>query len=82
VLELTVLILKAAGREDLQPILLNQPAGPDAVPPAACGAARRLLGWRPSRTTAAWMADTVQWYRQYFRQAPAPADAPAARMEA
>lgn len=80
VLALTKLILKVAGREDLQPILLNHPAQETAAPHGGGDLARRLLGWRPSRTTAAWMADTVAWYREYFRTTPA-ADAPA-RLEA
>ena len=81
VLELTKLILKAAGREDLQPILLNRPVRETAARQGGGDLARRLLGWRPGRTTAARMADTVAWYREYFRNAPADRN-PSARMEA
>jgi CDP-glucose 4,6-dehydratase len=71
VLELTKAILRAAGREDLEPQVLNQAAGEIKHQYLDATRSREVLGWRPGEPLAVRLAQTVNWYRE-FLQAAAP----------
>ncbi|HYZ83482.1 MAG TPA: GDP-mannose 4,6-dehydratase [Bryobacteraceae bacterium] len=67
VLEITAAILRAMGREDLQPKILGENRGeiPDQWLSAA--KARRELAWEPQFTLEQGLRETVSWYEEFFR---------------
>jgi CDP-glucose 4,6-dehydratase len=67
VLELVALILAAVGRRDLEPDVRNEATNEIARQYLDCSKARKLLGWRPSRTLAQGLDETVAWYRAALR---------------
>ena len=69
VLEITRLVLKAAQREDLEPVILNEAKAEIPAQYLSSERARRLLGWAPGRPRAERVAETVDWYRGYLGQA-------------
>jgi CDP-glucose 4,6-dehydratase len=66
VLELTKMILRAAGREDLEPQVLNQVKGEIKHQYLSSEKARKLLGWEPGEPLEKRLSETVRWYRDYF----------------
>jgi CDP-glucose 4,6-dehydratase len=66
VLEIVNAVLKAVGREDLQPEILNQAAGEIQDQYLDSAKARRVLGWEPRWTLEAGLQATVQWYRTFL----------------
>lgn len=66
VLGLTRLILEAAGRPDLDAIVLNEAKAEIANQYLSSTLAQRLLSWEPGATVAARLAETVAWYRTYL----------------
>jgi CDP-glucose 4,6-dehydratase len=74
VLALTRLVLQAAGRADLEPVVRGESAG-DAHHKHLCiAAAARDLGWRPGAPLPERLAQTVAWYRGHFNSAATTAD--------
>ncbi len=69
VMELTRMILEAAGREDLQPVVLDEANGEIHHQYLSCDAARALLGWRPGAPVAERLGETIAWYRAYGARA-------------
>jgi CDP-glucose 4,6-dehydratase len=65
VLELTRLILRAAQREDLEPVILDQARAEIPRQYLSSALARERLGWEPSRSLDDRLAETVAWYRGY-----------------
>ena len=66
VLVLTQLILQAAGRADLEPIILNEAKAEILQQDLSWERARSVLQWRPSRTVADRLSETVAWYRRHL----------------
>jgi CDP-glucose 4,6-dehydratase len=64
VLDLVALILHAVGRPDLEPDVRNEATNEIPRQYLDCAKARKTLGWRPSRTLAQGLAETVAWYRR------------------
>ena len=71
---LTRRILAAAGREDLEPIILGQASNEIPEQHLSAAKARAMLGWTPAHTLDDALAQTVAWYRDWLgrdaRQAP------------
>jgi CDP-glucose 4,6-dehydratase len=63
VLEAVDIILRAMGRTDLRPTILNEAVGEIPDQYLDCEKARRLLGWAPTYTFQSGLAETVPWYR-------------------
>jgi CDP-glucose 4,6-dehydratase len=66
VLDITRRILAAAGREDLEPVVLGEARGEIPHQYLSAGKARRMLGWSAGYTIEAALAETVAWYRTYL----------------
>jgi len=66
VLDLTAMILRAAGREDLQPMVLNEAKSEIPRQYLSAQLARTRLGWAPSKGLPERLAETVEWYRGYL----------------
>lgn len=66
VLELTNLILKLMGREDLRPIILNETKGEIKHQYLSAEKARKVLGWKPKYSIEEGLKETIQWYREFF----------------
>ncbi|MEA5523380.1 NAD-dependent epimerase/dehydratase family protein, partial [Limnoraphis robusta] len=69
VLGLTQLILNAAGRPDLEPLVLNEAKAEIAHQYLSSEAASRTLSWHPGASVADRLAETVAWYRDYLGRA-------------
>ena len=65
--ELVELIGRVAG-VSLEPVILNDAPNEIRHQYLSAEKARRRLGWAPAFTLEAGMAETVQWYRQYFEE--------------
>lgn len=63
VLEMVAAILKAVGREDLEPVVQNEASREILRQYLDCAKARRILDWKPSWTIEQGLAETVDWYR-------------------
>jgi CDP-glucose 4,6-dehydratase len=63
VLELTRMILAAAGRPDLEPEVQGAARNEIDAQYLAADAAASILGWRPGAPLASRLAETVAWYR-------------------
>jgi CDP-glucose 4,6-dehydratase len=66
VLDITRRILAAAGREDLEPVVLGEARGEIPHQYLSAEKARRMLGWSAGYTIEAALAETVAWYRTYL----------------
>ena len=66
VLQLTTMILNVMGREDLQPVILNEARAEIQEQQLSAARARRELAWTPQHTLQGSLAETVLWYRDYF----------------
>ena len=69
VLQLTESILRVSGRSDLQPLVLNEAKGEIVHQYLNSDRARKVLGWSAAGTLAQRLAESVEWYREYFLQA-------------
>lgn len=64
VLELVDLLLAAVGRPELEPDVKSEASNEIPQQYLDCSKARRLLDWRPTRTLAQGLDETVAWYRR------------------
>ena len=69
VLEITRAVLKAMGREDLEPQIQASAEAEIQDQYLDSAKARNLLGWKPAHNLSSGLAKTLQWYRSFF-QAP------------
>ena len=69
VLEMVSLILAAAGRSELEPVVLDQASNEIERQYLDCTKARTVLGWKPAFTLAEALARTVAWYREHEARA-------------
>jgi len=65
VLEMVELILAAAGRPDLEPIVLDQANNEIKEQYLDCAKASRVLGWKARFTMEEALEKTVAWYREH-----------------
>jgi CDP-glucose 4,6-dehydratase len=63
---LTRRILAAAGRDDLEPIVLGQATNEIPEQHLSAAKARAMLGWSPAHTLDDALAQTVAWYRDWL----------------
>lgn len=66
VMEMTRLIQRACGRQDLEPVILNQAQGEIAEQELDCARSRSVLGWQPRHEVVAALHETAQWYRRHL----------------
>jgi CDP-glucose 4,6-dehydratase len=66
VLELVKKILKMMGREDLEPIVLNEAKNEIRHQYLSAQKAREVLGWKPLYTLEKGLSETIEWYREFF----------------
>jgi len=70
VLEITRLVLKLMGRDDLEPVILDQVTAEIKDQYLDASKARRMLGWAPRFTLEQGLAETIRWYRAFLGQRP------------
>lgn len=58
-------ILKALGREDLEPEVRNEASNEIREQYLDCGKARRVLDWSPEWTLDTGLVETIAWYRDH-----------------
>lgn len=63
VLDLTLRILRLAGRSDLVPIVQNTSHGEIQAQYLSSDRANEALGWRPAATLDQRLGETIDWYR-------------------
>lgn len=59
-------VLRLMGREDLEPVILNQASAEIRSQYMTSEKARRLLGWVPAYSVEQGLRETIDWYRDYF----------------
>jgi CDP-glucose 4,6-dehydratase len=69
VLEMVALVLSAAGRPELEPIVQSQASNEIEKQYLDCTKARRVLGWKPAFTMQEALERTVAWYREHEARA-------------
>ena len=69
VLNLTRTLLRVCGREDLEPVILNEAKGEITHQYLSSDLARSRLGWRPGAPVAERLREAAEWYRGYFARA-------------
>lgn len=69
VLEMVALVLQAAGRPELEPVVLNQASNEIERQFLDCTKARTKLGWTPRYSMQEALARTVAWYREHEARA-------------
>lgn len=62
VLDVVALILKLAGRPDLDVVVLNEARHEIPHQSLDCAKARRLLDWRPAHSLETGLQKTIEWY--------------------
>jgi len=66
VLELANKILRAMGRTDLEPLVLNQAEHEIRQQYLSARKAREILGWKPSYDFDRALEETIEWYTEFF----------------
>jgi CDP-glucose 4,6-dehydratase len=62
VLEIVALLRQSMGRSNLEPVILNEASHEIPRQYLDCAKARAWLDWRPRRTLAQGLAETIPWY--------------------
>ena len=70
VLELTLSILRAADRTDLEPVILNEVKGEIRHQYLSNDEAAEVLGWSPGASVEQRLKDTIDWYRTFLSDRP------------
>lgn len=65
VLEVVAQVLAEMGREDIEPVVLNEARHEIQRQYLDCTKATTRLGWEPNCTFAEGLRETVEWYRQF-----------------
>jgi CDP-glucose 4,6-dehydratase len=66
VFEITGTLLKLLGRQDLEPVVLNEARAEIHDQYLDSAKAFRLLGWKPRWDLEAGLTETIAWYRQFL----------------
>lgn len=69
VLDITRLTLRAMGREELEPVILNEARGEIQHQYLSAAKAREMLKWSPRYSIEEALKETVDWYQAYFAKA-------------
>jgi CDP-glucose 4,6-dehydratase len=72
VLAITNAILKAARREDLEPVILNEAKAEIPAQYLSWERARTRLGWKPGKPLIERLAETIDWYRAHLGRTDGP----------
>ncbi len=72
VLEITLAIQRLMGREDLEPVILNRARGEIKDQHLDSTKARERLGWSGGYTLDVGLRETIEWYKQFLREAVVP----------
>ncbi|MFC1904256.1 GDP-mannose 4,6-dehydratase [Chloroflexota bacterium] len=67
VLDMTGKILEVMGREDLAPVILNEAKGEIKHQYLSAEKARKVLGWQSKYSLEEGLRETVNWYREFFK---------------
>jgi CDP-glucose 4,6-dehydratase len=70
VLDITRQVLRLMGRDDLEPVILDQVTAEIKDQYLDASKARRMLAWTPHFTLEQGLADTIRWYRAFLGQRP------------
>jgi CDP-glucose 4,6-dehydratase len=70
VIEITRQVLRLMGRDDLEPVILDQVTAEIKDQYLDASKARRLLNWTPRFTLEQGLAETIRWYRAFLGQRP------------
>lgn len=66
VLEITNVILRLTGKENLKPIIRNEATGEIQSQYLSAEKARKVLGWEPRYSLEADLNNTIEWYKEYL----------------
>ncbi len=66
VLEVVALLSRLAGRDDLEPVILNEASREIPRQYLSCSKARRVLGWKSPRGLEEGLGETLAWYRRHL----------------
>lgn len=66
VLDLTQRLMRMVGRQDLQPVVLDEARAEIETQYLSAAKARRVLQWSPSHDLDGGLEKTIAWYRQYL----------------
>ena len=55
-------------REDLSPEILNEAKNEIKYQYLSAEKARNILGWKPKYTLEEGLRETIQWYKEFFKQ--------------
>jgi CDP-glucose 4,6-dehydratase len=64
VLEVVRKLLSITGREDLEPVIMNEAVHEIPRQHLDCSKAKRLLGWKAGHSIDEALTETVEWYRR------------------
>ena len=67
VLELTNEILRIMGRTDLEPVVLNEVKSEIKHQYLSATKAKKMLGWNPIYTVESGLKETIDWYKEFFK---------------
>jgi len=68
VLDMTQKILAIMGREDLEPIILNEAKGEIKHQYLSAEKAKKVLGWQPKYSLEEGLKETINWYQEFFKK--------------
>lgn len=68
VLDITNEILSLMNRTDLEPVVLNEARGEILKQYLSAKKAKEMLGWKPIYSLRDGLAETIEWYKNYFKQ--------------
>jgi nucleoside-diphosphate-sugar epimerase len=64
------MILTTMGRDDLQPVILDEVRAEISVQHLSAARARSELSWQPRYSLEESLAETIEWYRRHLHRAP------------
>lgn len=67
VLELVNEVLRIIDRADLEPVVLNEVKGEIRHQYLSAAKAKKLLGWKPTYTVEEGLIETIEWYKEFFK---------------
>ena len=66
VLDLVYMILRLLGKQNLEPVILNQAQQEIEQQYLDCSKVKRMLGWKPHHTMESGLHETIHWYKDYL----------------